>query len=114
MFGENASLLKSIEIDDSLFQCDPDCAAKYLLLLEWSPDNEARQWKVMERSQAINSRSGKTVAATNSNDSSEEIEALQETIKWLQETINELNNRIVSLEVEKENEEIEESDKEEE
>jgi hypothetical protein len=32
----------------------------------------------------------------------------------LQETINELNNRIVSLEVEKENEEIEESDKEEE
>jgi len=29
MFGENASFIKSIEIDDSFFQCDPDCSKKH-------------------------------------------------------------------------------------
>mgnify|MGYP003306309482 CR=1 FL=1 len=31
MFGENASFIKSVEIDDSIFQCDLDCSKKYLL-----------------------------------------------------------------------------------
>lgn len=55
MFGENASLLKSVEIDDSIFQCDPDCSKKYLLQLEWSADNEARQWKVVEADSVLTS-----------------------------------------------------------
>ena len=55
MFGENASFIKSIEIDDSFFQCDPDCSKKYLLLLQWSADNEARQWKVVDAESVLTS-----------------------------------------------------------
>lgn len=55
MFGENASFIKSVEIDDSIFQCDPDCSKKYLLQLEWSTDNEARQWRVVEADSVLTS-----------------------------------------------------------
>ena len=48
MFGENAAFLKSVEIDDSIFQCNPECDKKYLIQLEWSANNEARQWKVLD------------------------------------------------------------------
>ena len=34
MFGENASFIKTVEIDDSIFQCNPECAEKYLLQLK--------------------------------------------------------------------------------
>lgn len=55
MFGENASFIKSVEIDDSIFQCDPDCSKKYLLQLEWSTDNEARQWRVVDSESVLTS-----------------------------------------------------------
>lgn len=55
MFGENAAFLKSVEIDDSIFQCDPDCSKKYLIQLEWSKDNEAWQWKVLDAEDVITS-----------------------------------------------------------
>lgn len=99
MFGENASFIKSVEIDDSVFQCELDCSEKYLLQLERSTDNETWQWKVIKKSDVLwNSTSnwGKTMMATN-NDKSGDV------IKELQDTITELNNRIVTLEVEKEN-----------
>jgi len=55
MFGENAAFIKSVEIDDSIFQCDPQCAKKYLLQLEWSRDNEARQWRVLKSEDVLTS-----------------------------------------------------------
>ena len=55
MFGENAAFLKSVEIDDSIFQCEPDCSKKYLLQLEWSRDNEAWQWKVLDSEDVLTS-----------------------------------------------------------
>lgn len=55
MFGENAAFLKSVEIDDSIFQCDPQCDKKYLLQLEWSADNEARQWRVLDAEDVLTS-----------------------------------------------------------
>lgn len=103
MFGENASFIKSVEIDDSVFQCELDCSEKYLLQLERSTDNETWQWKVMKKSDVLwNSTSnwGKTMMATNNDKSNNVIEELQQSI-------TELNNRIVELEVEKENVEAE-------
>ena len=55
MFGENASLIKSVEIDDSIFQCETDCSKKYLLQLEWSADNEAWQRKVVDAEDVLTS-----------------------------------------------------------
>lgn len=53
MFWENASFIKSIEIDDSTFQCELDCSKTYLLQLKWSADNEARQWVVTPTEEVV-------------------------------------------------------------
>lgn len=98
MFGENASFIKSVEIDDSIFQCDLDCSEKYLLQLERSTDNETWQWKVMKKSDVLwgnSSNWGKSMMAMKSSDDSSVLDA-----------INDLNNRIVALEVDKENAEL--------
>lgn len=89
MFGENASFIKSIEIDDSFFQCDPDCSKKYLLLLQWSADNEARQWKVVD---------AESVLTSNDESDHSAIGELNQTIKSLQEQIADLTERVEDLE----------------
>ena len=82
MYGENASFIKSVEIDDSIFQCDPQCNKKYLLQLEWSSDNEARQWKVLKSEDVLTS-----------NDASD-----HSAIEDLQELIVDLTARVAALE----------------
>lgn len=82
MYGENASFIKSVEIDDSIFQCDPQCNKKYLLQLEWSNDNEARQWKVLKSEDVLTS-----------NDASD-----HSAIEDLQELIVDLTARVAALE----------------
>lgn len=82
MFGENAAFLKSVEIDDSIFQCDPQCDTKYLLQLEWSADNEAWQWRVLKAEDVLTS-----------NDESD-----HSAIEELQATIAALEARVEALE----------------
>ena len=82
MFGENAAFIKSVEIDDSIFQCDPECDKKYLLQLEWSKDNEARQWRVLKSEDVLTS-----------NDESD-----HSAIVEMQELITDLANRVTALE----------------
>ncbi len=82
MFGENASFIKSVEIDDSIFQCDLDCSKKYLLQLERSTDNEARQWRVLKSEDVLTS-----------NDESD-----HSAIEDLQELIVDLTARVAALE----------------
>lgn len=89
MFGENASFIKSVEIDDSIFQCDPDCSKKYLLQLEWSTDNEARQWKVVEAD---------SVLTSNDESDHEAIAEMTQTISEMQELIVGLTARVSALE----------------
>ena len=89
MFGENASFIKSIEIDDSFFQCDPDCSKKYLLLLQWSADNEARQWKVVD---------AESVLTSNDESDHSAIAEMEQTISDLQEMVVDLTARVAALE----------------
>lgn len=89
MFGENAAFIKSVEIDDSIFQCDPQCAKKYLLQLEWSRDNEAWQWRVLKSEDVLTSNDASDHSA---------IESLQETIAAQQILIGQLTERIAALE----------------
>lgn len=89
MFGENAAFLKSVEIDDSIFQCDPQCDKKYLLQLEWSTDNEARQWRVLKSEDVLTSNDESDHSA---------IEEMEQTISDLQEIITDLSNRVTALE----------------
>lgn len=82
MFGENAAFLKSVEIDDSIFQCNPECDKKYLIQLEWSKDNEARQWRVLKSEDVLTS-----------NDESD-----HSAIADLQELVTDLAARVTALE----------------
>lgn len=82
MFGENASFIKSVEIDDSIFQCDLDCSKKYLLQLERSTDNEAWQWRVLRSEDVLTS-----------NDESD-----HSAIEDLQELVVDLTARVAALE----------------
>jgi len=90
MFGENASFIKTVEIDDSIFQCNPECAEKYLLQLEWSRDNEAWQWRVLKKSDVITSSNSNNSAATN-NAASAWLSAKDEKriadLEWLVESL---------------------------
>ena len=89
MFGENAAFLKSVEIDDSIFQCDPQCNKKYLLQLEWSTDNEARQWRVLKSEDVLTSNDESDHSA---------IEEMEQTISDLQELVVDLTARVTALE----------------
>lgn len=89
MFGENAAFLKSVEIDDSIFQCDPQCDKKYLLQLEWSTDNEARQWRVLKSEDVLTSNDESDHSA---------IEEMAQTISDMQELIVDLTARVTALE----------------
>lgn len=89
MFGENAAFLKSVEIDDSIFQCDPQCNKKYLLQLEWSTDNEARQWKVLKSEDVLTSNDESDHSA---------ITEMEQTISDMQEMIVDLTARVTALE----------------
>ena len=89
MFGENASFIKSVEIDDSIFQCDPDCSKKYLLQLEWSTDNEARQWRVVD---------SESVLTSNDESDHSAIAEMEQTISDLQEMVVDLTARVAALE----------------
>jgi len=89
MFGENAAFLKSVEIDDSIFQCDPQCDKKYLLQLEWSKDNEARQWRVLKSEDVLTSNGESDHSA---------IEKMEQTISDLQELVVDLTARVTALE----------------
>lgn len=82
MFGENASFIKSVEIDDSIFQCDLDCSKKYLLQLERSTDNETWQWRVLKSEDVLTS-----------NDESD-----HSAIEDLQELVVDLTARVAALE----------------
>ena len=89
MFGENASFIKTVEIDDSIFQCNPECAEKYLLQLEWSRDNEAWQWRVLKKSDVLTWSNANASAATPTQDLSELIEriwALESAVQALQQS----------------------------
>lgn len=46
MYAENASFIKSIEVDDSVFECDPKCDKSYVLHLKWDTQNNMWSWKV--------------------------------------------------------------------
>lgn len=48
MYVENANFIRSVEVDDSVFQCDPQCSKSYILKLQWDTDNAQRLWKVTE------------------------------------------------------------------
>lgn len=48
MYVENASFIKNIEVDNSSFECNPQCDKKYMLRLEWDTQNESWLWKVKE------------------------------------------------------------------
>ena len=89
MFGENAAFLKSVEIDDSIFQCDPDCSKKYLLQLEWSADNEARQWRVLKSEDVLTSNDESDHSA---------IEEMTQQIADMQQLIVDLTARVAALE----------------
>lgn len=89
MFGENAAFIKSVEIDDSIFQCDPQCAKKYLLQLEWSRENEARQWRVLKSEDVLTSNDESDHSA---------IAELEATIAEMQELIVDLTARVAALE----------------
>ena len=89
MFGENAAFLKSVEIDDSIFQCDPQCDKKYLLQLEWSTDNEARQWRVLKSEDVLTSNDESDHSA---------IAEMTQTISEMQELIVDLTARVIALE----------------
>ena len=89
MFGENAAFIKSVEIDDSIFQCDPQCAKKYLLQLEWSRDNEARQWRVLK---------SEDVLTSNDENDHSAIEELTQQIAYMQQLIVDLTARVAALE----------------
>ena len=89
MFGENAAFIKSVEIDDSIFQCDPQCAKKYLLQLEWSRDNEARQWRVLKSEDVLTSNDESDHSA---------IEELTQQIADMQQLIVDLTARVAALE----------------
>ena len=89
MFGENASFIKTVEIDDSIFQCNPECAEKYLLQLEWSRDNEAWQWRVLKKSDVLTSSNSNNSAATPTQDLSgliERIWSLESAVQALQQS----------------------------
>lgn len=90
MFGENASFIKTVEIDDSIFQCNPECAEKYLLQLEWSRDNEAWQWRVLKKSDVLTWSNANASAATNNAAPawlSAEDEQRIATLEWLVESL---------------------------
>lgn len=89
MFGENAAFIKSVEIDDSIFQCDPQCAKKYLLQLEWSRDNEARQWRVLKSEDVLTSNDESDHSA---------IEEMTQQIADMQQLIVDLTTRVAALE----------------
>ena len=89
MFGENAAFIKSVEIDDSIFQCDPQCAKKYLLQLEWSRDNEARQWRVLKSEDVLTSNDESDHSA---------IEEMAQQIADMQQLIVDLTARVAALE----------------
>lgn len=89
MFGENAAFIKSVEIDDSIFQCDPQCAKKYLLQLEWSRDNEARQWRVLKSEDVLTSNDESDHSA---------IEEMTQQIADMQQLIVDLTARVAALE----------------
>ena len=89
MFGENASFIKTVEIDDSIFQCNPECAEKYLLQLEWSRDNEAWQWRVLKKSDVLTWSNANASAATPTQDLSgliERIWSLESAVQALQQS----------------------------
>ena len=92
MFGENASFIKSVEIDNSIFECDPQCSEKYLLQLEWSKDNEARQWRVLKKEDVLSS------SWSNESSANQEVENLQQTISEMQQLIVDLTARVAALE----------------
>lgn len=50
MYVENANFIRSVEVDDSIFQCDPQCDKTYFLKLERDTDNAQWLWKVKEYS----------------------------------------------------------------
>ena len=89
MFGENAAFIKSVEIDDSIFQCDPQCAKKYLLQLEWSRDNEAWQWRVLKSEDVLTSNDESDHSA---------IEEMTQQIADMQQLIVDLTARVAALE----------------
>lgn len=86
MFGENASFIKTVEIDDSIFQCNPECAEKYLLQLEWSRDNEAWQWRVLKKSDVITPSNSNAPAANNNAELLEKIWQLESAVQALQQS----------------------------
>jgi len=96
MFGENAAFIKSVEIDDSIFQCDPQCAKKYLLQLEWSRDNEARQWRVLKSEDVLTSNDESDHSAIWELEST--IETQAQTIADMQQLIVDLTARVAALE----------------
>lgn len=48
MNAENASFIKGVEIDDHVFECNPQCDKQYKLGLERDKANESWLWKVKE------------------------------------------------------------------
>ena len=96
MFGENAAFIKSVEIDDSIFQCDPQCAKKYLLQLEWSKDNEAWQWRVLKSEDVLTSNDESDHSAIG--EMEQTIAAQAQTIADMQWLIVDLTNRVAALE----------------
>jgi len=48
MNAENASFIKGVEIDDHVFECNPQCDKQYKLGLERDKENESWLWKVKE------------------------------------------------------------------
>ena len=96
MFGENASFIKTVEIDDSIFQCNPECAEKYLLQLEWSTDNEARQWRVVDSESVLTSNDESDHSAIWELEST--IETQAQTIADMQQLIVDLTARVAALE----------------
>ena len=96
MFGENAAFIKSVEIDDSIFQCDPQCAKKYLLQLEWSKDNEAWQWRVLKSEDVLTSNDESDHSAIS--EMEQTIAEQAQTIADMQWLIVDLTNRVSALE----------------
>ena len=96
MFGENAAFIKSVEIDDSIFQCDPQCAKKYLLQLEWSRDNEAWQWRVLKSEDVLTSNGESDHSAIS--EMEQTIAEQAQTIADMQWLIVDLTNRVSALE----------------
>jgi hypothetical protein len=96
MFGENAAFIKSVEIDDSIFQCNPECAKKYLLQLEWSKDNEAWQWRVLKKEDVLTSNGASDSSAIESLQS--EIQTLNEAVQAQEELIRQVTERSAGLE----------------